>query len=85
MRFKCYYNRNLKMSPEKLAAQVGHLMVKISETFPPYVYKGEPTIVVLKASATKFKELQEDLKLKFCAKRFRFNRSGCWHRNSVWV
>ncbi len=55
MRIKCYYNKNLKMSPEKLAAQVGHVVLQIT------TYGGENTIVVLKASATKFKSLQEEL------------------------
>jgi peptidyl-tRNA hydrolase len=49
------------MSPEKLAAQVGHVVLQIVD----YSKLGQPyednTIVVLKASATKFKSLQEDL------------------------
>ncbi len=55
MRIKCYYNKNLKMSPEKLAAQVGHVVLKVA------TYGKENTIVVLKASATKFNSLQEEL------------------------
>lgn len=61
MRIKCYYNKNLKMSPEKLAAQVGHVILKVADYYGidhPYT---ENTIVVLKASATKFKSLQEEL------------------------
>lgn len=61
MRIKCYYNKNLKMSPEKLAAQVGHVILKVADYYGidhPYI---ENTIAVLKASATKFKSLQEDL------------------------
>ncbi len=55
MRIKCYYNKNLKMSPEKLAAQVGHVVLKVTTCCE------ENTIVVLKASATRFKSLQEEL------------------------
>lgn len=55
MRIKCYYNKNLKMSPEKLAAQVGHVVLQIE------TYGEENTIVVLKASATRFNSLQEEL------------------------
>lgn len=62
MRIKCYYNKNLKMSPEKLAAQVGHVILKIADHYGiDYPYT-DNTIVVLKASATKFNSLQEDLK-----------------------
>lgn len=61
MRIKCYYNRNLKMSPEKLAAQVGHVILQIADYYGvdnPYDMN---TVVVLKASATKFKEYQQEL------------------------
>ena len=33
MRIKCFYNRNLKMSPEKLAAQVGHVILQIADCY----------------------------------------------------
>ena len=61
MRIKCYYNKNLKMSPEKLAAQVGHVVLKIADNYGVDNPYKENTIVVLKASATKFKEYQQTL------------------------
>ena len=49
------------MSPEKLAAQVGHVIVQISDYFDVgYPYQ-DNIIVVLKASATKFNKLKEEL------------------------
>ena len=52
------------MSPEKLAAQVGHVVLKIADNYGvdnPYNPYNTNTIVVLKASATKFKEYQQTL------------------------
>lgn len=56
MRIKCYYRKNLKMSPEKLAAQVSHVCIGLID-----YYGNDPhnTVVVLKASDKKFKELRE--------------------------
>ena len=31
MKIKYYYNKNLKMSPEKLAAQVGHSISRLTK------------------------------------------------------
>ena len=55
MQIKCYYNRNVKMSPEKLSAQVGHVVAHFSaktQTVPE-------RIIVLKASGTKFEEFSQ--------------------------
>ena len=50
---KCIYNRNLKMSPAKLASQVGHVVANIA-LIPE-------RIIVLKASKTKFDEKIDQL------------------------
>lgn len=60
MKIKCYYNKNLKMSPEKLSAQVGHVCMKISSKHN-IPFSEDNIIVVLKASATKFNKLKEEL------------------------
>ncbi len=53
----CYYNQNLKMSPEKLSAQVAHACMRL---------QSEPAdkVIVLKARATKFNNLIETLCLE---------------------
>ncbi len=64
MKIKCYYNKNLKMSPEKLAAQVGHVLIQMCDYYEvDYPYQ-DNKIIVLKASATKFNILQEELSEK---------------------
>ena len=60
MKFKIYYNKNLKMSDGKLAAQVGHVMKELgrmTQSVPQ-----EDVIVVLGLSATKFNEMLDKLK-----------------------
>lgn len=54
MNIKCYYNRNLNMPPEKLAAQVGHVIAHFSAKHQCVPSK----IIVLKASKTKFEEFK---------------------------
>ena len=59
MKFKIYYNKNLKMSEGKLAAQVAHVskqLGRMTESIPQ-----EDVIVVLGLSATKFKETLDRL------------------------
>lgn len=59
MKFKIYYNKNLKMSEGKLAAQVAHVskeLGRITQSNPR-----EDVIVVLGLSATKFKETLDKL------------------------
>lgn len=59
MKFKIYYNKNLKMSDGKLAAQVGHVMKELgrmTQSVPQ-----EDVIVVLGLSATKFNEMLDKL------------------------
>lgn len=59
MKFKIYYNKNLKMSEGKLAAQVAHVskeLGRMTESIPR-----EDVIIVLGLSATKFKEKIDEL------------------------
>lgn len=49
---KCYYRRNLKMSSEKLSAQVGHVVANLAINYPP------ERIVVSQASDAMFEELK---------------------------
>lgn len=56
MKIKCYFNKNLKMSPQKLAAQVGHVCKELSRVHQISTPQ-EDVIVVLEASANKFNEL----------------------------
>ena len=53
MRIKAIYRKNLKMSEGKVAAQVAHAVKNLPKT-PAYI-----SIVVLKVSDKKFKELTE--------------------------
>jgi hypothetical protein len=59
MKIICYYNKNLKMSEGKLAAQVGHVCKELGKVLwyqfqdPP---RREDTIVVLGLRQNKFKE-----------------------------
>lgn len=65
MKIICHYNKNLKMSPEKLASQIGHVCKKIGwvqeaemiGALDPY-----DTIVVLGLRQNKFKEKLEEIK-----------------------
>lgn len=56
MRMKLYYNKNLQMSPQKLAAQVGHVCKELGRMCPNTTPEDD-SIVVLMASATKFDAL----------------------------
>lgn len=67
LRFKIYYNKNLKMSDVKLAAQVGHVMKELGRTTQSVPQ--EDVIVVLGLSATKFNEMIDKLnnyKYNYC-------------------
>ena len=46
MRLKIYYRKNLKMSPQKLAAQVGHVAKELSRMYTTTIPQ-EDSIVVL--------------------------------------
>ena len=59
MKFKIYYNKNLKMSEGKLAAQVSHVskeLGKMTQSNPR-----EDIIIVIGLSTTKFKETLDKL------------------------
>jgi len=53
---KCLYRRNLKMSPEKLSSQIGHVCFNLGK-YNPVPEK----IIVLKASNFKFQEQKDRL------------------------
>jgi peptidyl-tRNA hydrolase len=52
---KCFYVKNLKMSPEKLAAQVAHAVTRLELPCPPNI------VIVLSASKTKFRNVSREL------------------------
>jgi len=62
MKIICYYNKNLKMSEGKLAAQVGHVCKSIGFTegfnfdYPDDCKEEDDIIVVLGLRENKFKE-----------------------------
>ena len=65
MRYKVYYNKGLRMSPEKLAAQVAHVTLNLGfhlgNHIADFLDPLEQTIIVLGLSATKFKRVLEEL------------------------
>ena len=58
MRLKIYYRKNLKMSPQKLAAQVGHVAKELGRMYTATIPQ-EDSIVVLMASDNKFNEAKQ--------------------------
>lgn len=67
MKIKVYYNKNLKMSPEKLASQVGHVCKKagwIQEAELLGAMDEYDTIIVLGLRQNKFNEKLEEIKKK---------------------
>lgn len=64
MRIKCYYNRNLKMSPEKLAAQIGHVAIGVSNFYMNHHNEQPNYIIVLGASPSKMKSIRSELQEK---------------------
>lgn len=66
MKIVCYYNRNLKMSEGKLAAQVGHVCKNLalesaSYTGIPGPSRYDDTIIVLGLRQNKFKDKWNEL------------------------
>lgn len=64
MKIICYYNKNLKMSKGKLAAQVGHVCFWLGEYEIHSFLKADdirPTIVVLGLRQNKFNEKLEEV------------------------
>lgn len=58
MKFKVYFRKNLKMSPQKLAAQVGHVVKELGR-IKPWSAPKDDVIVVLQASDKKFDEIRD--------------------------
>ena len=63
MRIKCYYNKNLKMSAGKLAAQVGHVVIGLCNYHTSLDTFAYNEIVVLQSSPTNLRKLREDMQL----------------------
>lgn len=61
MRIVCYYNKNLKMSDGKLAAQIGHVMYQVGQVFSKNPITGN-TIIVLGLRQNKFISTLKNLK-----------------------
>lgn len=63
MKIVCHYNKNLKMSEGKLAAQVGHVCKNIALEMNSYgvSLSKNDTIVVLGLRQNKFKEKMDTL------------------------
>lgn len=57
MKFKVYFRKNLNMTPQKLAAQVGHVVKELGRMQPNSNPRGD-IIVVLQASDKKFEEIK---------------------------
>ena len=60
MKIKCLYRRNLKLSDQKLAAQVGHVVGNLVQITKDRIDR-DSVIIVLKASDKKFAEKHEEL------------------------
>lgn len=60
MRVKVYYNKDLKMSSGKLAAQVGHAVSGLYGVHG-IIYNSLDTVVVLKLSSKKFTEKTSEI------------------------
>ena len=67
MKIKCLYRKNLKLSPEKLAAQTGHVVGNIIQKAIRrlQMIDKNTVIVVLKASDKKFEEKRQELKQSY--------------------
>lgn len=72
MRIKCYYNKNLKMSAGKLAAQVGHVVIGLCNYHTSLDKSGYNEIVVLSASPTRLNIIR--LAQQVVHKRFVFTQ-----------
>ena len=57
MKFKVFFRKNLNMTPQKLAAQVGHVVKELGRMQPDSNPR-EDIIVVLHASDKKFEEIK---------------------------
>lgn len=60
MRFKIYFRKNLKMSPQKIAAQVAHVAKELGRKRPDSIPQ-EDSIIVLTASDNKFNEIKQSI------------------------
>lgn len=67
MKIKVYYRRNLKLSPAKLAAAVGHVTKELGYKWSElgeYPTPEDDIIIVLKASDSKFQEIMSDITIQ---------------------
>ena len=65
MKIKCLYRKNLKLSDQKLAAQVGHVvgnLLRLNDEYGFGKIDRDTSIIVLKASDKKFEEKRRELK-----------------------
>ena len=65
MKIKCLYRKNLKLSEQKLAAQVGHVvgnLLRLNDEYGFGKIGRDTNIVVLRASDKKFEEKRQELK-----------------------
>lgn len=60
MKIKCYYRKNLKLSPEKLASQVGHVTKELGR-LKQNTNPEEDIIIVLGVSDNKFNNIYYSL------------------------
>lgn len=64
MRFKIYYDKTLKMSPEKLASQVAHITLNLGSGLGGRIINPrEQTIIVLGLNHSKFNTVLEQLEI----------------------
>lgn len=56
LKVTCHYDKTLKLSPAKLAAQVGHVIARLQLPYKP------DKIIVLEANHSKFKSIIDSYK-----------------------
>lgn len=67
MRFKIYYDKTLKMSPEKLASQVAHITLNLGSGLGGrIILPREQTIIVLGLNHSKFEGTLNSLRGRSC-------------------
>ena len=62
MRYKVYYDKTLKMSPEKLASQVGHITLNLGSQLGGRINNPlKQTIIVLGLNHSKFNKVLDQV------------------------